>query len=88
MEDSTMVALKLQGATRCGPDWLWTYNGILLWMDGMLYLTAFGNGDCWTCQSSTNLATRYKARQLLVSKIMQSAQDDDERGRGVHTRIF
>ena len=34
---------------RCGPDWLWTYNGRLLWMDGMLYLTAFGHGlDCQT----------------------------------------
>ena len=65
---------SLQGATRGGPDWLWTYNG-------MLYLNAFGHGGC-SNQSSVNLTTRYRCCQLLPSRLCQSAQDDDERGDG------
>ena len=60
---------------------LWTYNGMLLWRDDMLFLTAFGHEGCYN-QSSVNLATRYKACQLLASRLCQSAQDDDERGDG------
>ena len=54
---------------------LWTYNGMLLWMDDMLYLTAYGHGGCCN-KSSVNQATRYRYRgcQLLPSRLCQSAQ--------------
>ena len=63
----------------------WTYKGMLLWRDDMLFLTAFGHEGCYN-QSSVNLATRYKACQLLASRLGQSVQDDDEHGQRAHTR--
>ena len=45
----------------------------------MLFLTAFGHEGCYS-QSSVNLVTRYKACQLLASRLGQSVQDDDEHG--------
>ena len=51
----------------------------------MLFLTAFSHEGCYT-QSSVNLVTRYKACQLLASRLGQSVQDDNEHGQRAHTR--
>ena len=67
-------------------------------MDDMLFLTAFGHEGC-SSQSSVNLATRYKACQLLDADYVNlfkmtmnvdkgRTQDDDEHGQRAHTRFF